>query len=562
MNSFEELKKLLEQGVSLGLNLKDQIKKVEQVINSLKSDTIRIVLLGSFSDGKTSVVAGMLGKVLDNMKIDIDESSDALTFYKTDFLGKGFEIVDTPGLFGTKEKEIDGRNVRFSETTKKYISEAHIVLYVCDAVVPLKESHVPVLKTVLKTFNKLDSTVFVINKMDATGVRMKDPDDYNRMANTKKENLRGRLKYELGLSDNECNRLNIVCVAADPKGKGLDHWFAKMDDYKLRSHIDQATDMIKKVALSSDKSKLLNETNQAAAKDVALQVIREINHQVRPLSKVVSKGKAGLIELKDDYTHLEQELQFHRTEAKERIIGIGKRLDAQIDAARIETIGSVMSGEFGVEDDKATGYILLSRVNSVLSECCESNNASLQITANKMEKFVETQNGFAREALTKGAAWAAKQQVTGKMVLAFRDEFLKGLVKFKPWGAVKLAGNITKWAGRISGFLTVGFFIYDMWKTHDNAKKLQEAKQGLKNALNECMTNVLQMLDDDDQYYENFAPSYNMMCNQYMEQEQLYNDNMKVLDGYNQYSSNLQKWLQSAGIEDAEFEEITDDVDF
>ena len=81
MNSFEELKKLLEQGVSLGLNLKDQIKKVEHVINSLNSDTIRIVLLGSFSDGKTSVVAGMLGKVLDNMKIDIDESSDELTFY-------------------------------------------------------------------------------------------------------------------------------------------------------------------------------------------------------------------------------------------------------------------------------------------------------------------------------------------------------------------------------------------------------------------------------------------------------------------------------------------------
>ena len=126
--------------------------------------------------------------------------------------------------------------------------------------------------------------------------------------------------------------------------------------------------MIKQVALSSDKSKLLNETNQAAAKDVALQVTREINHQVRPLSKVVSKGKAGLIELKEDYTHLKNELEFHRTEAKERIIGIKNRLNAQIDAATIETIGSVVSSEFGVEDNKATGYILLSRVNSVLSE--------------------------------------------------------------------------------------------------------------------------------------------------------------------------------------------------
>ena len=101
-----------------------------------------------------------------------------------------------------------------------------------------------------------------------------------------------------------------------------------------------------------------------------------------------------------------------------------------------------------------------------------------------------------------------------------------------------------------------------MWKTHDNAKKLQETKTGLKNAINECMTSVLKMLDDDVQYYENFAPSYNVMCEQYKEQEQLYNDNMKVLDGYNQYSSNLHKWLQSAGIEDADFEDITDDVDF
>nr|WP_311520480.1 LeoA/HP0731 family dynamin-like GTPase [uncultured Porphyromonas sp.] len=562
MNSFEELKKLLEQGVSLGLNLQDQIEKVDQVVKSFDSDTIRIVLLGSFSDGKTSVVAGMLGKVLDNMKIDIDESSDELTFYQTDFLGKGFEIVDTPGLFGTKEKEIDGKNVRFSDTTKKYISEAHIVLYVCDAVVPLKASHVPVIKTVLKTFNKLDSTIFVINKMDATGARMKDEDDYNRMACTKKENLGERLKYELGLSDDECNRLNIVCVAADPKGKGLDHWFTKMDDYKLRSHIDKATEMVKQVALTSDKSQLLNETNLAVAKDVALQAIRQVNYQVGPLQKVISKGKEGLNELQDDFTQLKDELQQHRTQAKERILGVKNRLESQIRDASIETIGNIVSTEFGVEGNEATGYILLSRIDSILSECCESNNSSLQMTANKMEKFVETQAGLAREALTKGASWAAKQQVTGQMVLAFRDQFLKGIVKFKPWGAVKLAGNITKWAGRLSGILTVIFVAYDFWKHEDNKKKLQEAKDGLINALNECTKEVLNKLNDDAQYYENFAPSYISMCNQHSEQEQLYNNNMEVLEGYNQYSLTLQKWLKAIGVEDAYFEEITDDVDF
>lgn len=561
MNAFEELIKILEQGSSLGLNLKDQISKIKQAMKS--NETIRIVLLGSFSDGKTSVVAGMLGEVLDNMKIDIDESSDELTFYKTDFLGKGFEIVDTPGLFGTKEKEqTDGRMERFSDTTKKYISEAHIILYVCDAVVPLKESHVPVLETVLLKFNKLDSTIFVINKMDATGVRMKDPEDYNRMSEIKKENLRGRMKYELGLSDEECNQLNIVCVAADPKGKGLEHWFAKMEDYKLRSHIDVAAEMVKDVATSADKEKLRNDANKAVAKDVALQVVREIDHQVKPLTKVATNAQKGLEELKDDYNHLKRELQLHRSEAKERVLAIKSRLETQIDAADLKTIGTVVSNEFGVEDGKATGYILLSRINSVLNECCELNNASLEITEKKMEKFVEIQNNLAREALTKGAQWAGKQTVTGQMVLAFRDEFLKGIVKFKPWGAVKLAGNITKWMGRISGILTIGFILYDIWKAHDNAKKLQEAKDGLRSALNECMAKVLGMLENDEQYYYNFAPSYNELYKQYQEQKHLWDENLKILNGFNHYSTRLHDWLRSVEIEDVDFEEIDDDVDF
>ena len=54
MNSFEELKKLLEQGVSLGLNLKDQIEKVEQVVNSLNSDTIRNERHGAFIPGRNA----------------------------------------------------------------------------------------------------------------------------------------------------------------------------------------------------------------------------------------------------------------------------------------------------------------------------------------------------------------------------------------------------------------------------------------------------------------------------------------------------------------------------
>ena len=152
---------------------------------------VKIVLLGSFSDGKTSAIAGLLGKLEDSMKIDETESSDEIIVYRPLGLKKGFEIVDTPGLFGSKEKNVDGQSVRFSDITKNYISEAHIVVYLCDAVVPLKDSHVEIVKKVLRDLNKLDSTIFVINKMDETDVDMLDDDDYARVSGIKKNNLIG-----------------------------------------------------------------------------------------------------------------------------------------------------------------------------------------------------------------------------------------------------------------------------------------------------------------------------------------------------------------------------------
>ena len=138
---LRQLKSIVEQGQELGLELSDVAEKINSAIRSAQAGKTRIVMLGSFSDGKTSAVAGMLGKLHDSMKIDVAESSDEITVYHLDSLGHDYEIVDTPGLFGTKEKEIDGQQVRCSEITRKYISEAEVVVYVCDAVLPLKDSH-------------------------------------------------------------------------------------------------------------------------------------------------------------------------------------------------------------------------------------------------------------------------------------------------------------------------------------------------------------------------------------------------------------------------------------
>ena len=283
------LKGLLEEGRKLGLELSPIFKKLESVTKAIDDGVVRIVLLGSFSDGKTSAIAGLLGRLENTMKIDPEESSDELVVYRPMGMKEGFEIVDTPGLFGTKEKEIDGKNVKISEITEKYISEAHIVIYVCDALTPLKESHTEIIRKVLRDYKKLDSTVFVINKMDVAGYNPKNDAIFKKGTEIKKQNLISRLRDTIALTDEEEKRLNIVCICADPKSKGLDYWFGMMGDYLALSRIGDLRAVIDKVIEAKDVEYLQDATMQSSVKDMVSSVCKEIGVVNKPVEHALMK---------------------------------------------------------------------------------------------------------------------------------------------------------------------------------------------------------------------------------------------------------------------------------
>ncbi|EFM9920348.1 GTP-binding protein, partial [Escherichia coli] len=79
INSLLQLRGMLEMLGEMGINISDDLQKVTSAINAIESDVLRIALLGAFSDGKTSVIAAWLGKVMDDMNISMDESSDRLS---------------------------------------------------------------------------------------------------------------------------------------------------------------------------------------------------------------------------------------------------------------------------------------------------------------------------------------------------------------------------------------------------------------------------------------------------------------------------------------------------
>ena len=553
LQKLTALKQLLQKGVEYIPELQSYLGKIDSIVNTIKDGEISVVLLGSFSDGKTSAIAGLLGRLEDNMKIDNDESSDELTIYRPKDLKKGFKIIDTPGLFGTKEREINGQNIKFSEITERYISEAHIIIYVCDAVVPLKDSHVEIIRRVMRDYHKLDNTIFVINKMDEAGYDLLDEYDFNKGCKIKKENLISRLRSTINLTPDEEKRLHVVCIAADPKGKGLQHWFSKIDSYYERSHIKDLRKCVNEVVNNADTDKLSSSSYETSVSEVVEGLHKAIACTEKPVSKAIEKMERDCTEIEEDGKHLKSELTLSRNDLRQAINEIKNDAIREINGASLETIGEVISNQLGVQNNQVTFYVFQDKLSAQIEQCCEANANNINLAAVKIQDTYSMQDAMLNDAVKYGVGQLKNLNVSGEQVKAVRDVIAKGY-KFKPWGAINMGKDITKWAGWIGAGIGVAFEIYDWYKKHENQKKLNELKSSLTNAINDCICNVFKTFESDNEYYKNFAPSYLLLCQKIKERdEEIASLKQKVQD-LEKYKRDIDAWKNSA--EYVDYEEV------
>ena len=365
---LQVLKRLIEEGEKHDLDFSELLKKITEYLNSKIDGKIKIVLLGAFSDGKTTAIAGLLGKVEDNMKIDEDESSDELTIYHVEALGNEYEIVDTPGLFGTKEKEINGKNVRFSEITEKYISEAHIVIYVCNSVNTLKDSHKEIMRKVLRDYKKLDSTIFVINKMDDVA-DTNDETEYAEMAAIKRATFIDRLKQVIGLTPEEERNIDIACIAANPKNKGLAVWMKKKDEYRRRSHIAQLEQCVTSVIWNSDVQTLRNKTDVAVVEDLIKAITASISLKVTDLERIIDKFKSEFDDMNIDLTILREQLWKNKGTMTEKFEELRKSLLLSINnLGSFKNVREFLENEIGIGNNELDFCVLNRKVKQIMDE--------------------------------------------------------------------------------------------------------------------------------------------------------------------------------------------------
>lgn len=516
VRTLHALREILGDLADIGVDVQDDLSKIASAIHTVESDVLRIALLGAFSDGKTSVIAAWLGKVMDDMKIDMDESSDRLSIYRPEGLPDLCEIVDTPGLFGDKERTIDGQQVMYEDLTKRYISEAHLILYVVDATNPLKESHSAIAKWILRDLDKLSSTVFVINKMDEV-TDLTEEALFAEQAAIKKENLKTKLQRAANLNPEELARLNIVCIASNPNGRGLPFWFGKLAHYESRSRINDLKATTHRVLQGNVPEVLRAKTGLDVVRDVVGKKLMLARVQLDDLQSYEEQNR-------EESTRIQQDIQRGRSEVK-RLAGelfnelqaIETQLLGKLRPLSMEDIRVYLEEEVGYTED-STGYKLNLKIKTVIDRffaqsSAVTNRISLDISSqlDSSASFLETMGSKALGTASTALKGVSKLQpaVIKQTIFAARDVLgnMTGMVvKFKPWEATKLAGSISRWAGPAGAAIQVGTDLFQAYKAHELEQELQQVKSDIGDFIKGSFKNIYDLLSSDEQIYEFFAP--------------------------------------------------------
>ncbi len=536
----ENLKKLLDfihTGEKYGIHIEESLKdKIRNAMENVADQKLKVALVGGFSEGKTSIAAAWIDRLDESMKIDHQESSDAVKIYDID---NEMELVDTPGLYGFKQKEHDsGKIEHYKDITKKYVSEAHLILYALNPSNPIKESHKDDLNWLFRTLNLLSRTIFVISRFDEEA-DIEDEEDYNKRFKIKKENIQSRLNDLISLSEKEKEGLIIVAVAANPFGEGLEHWLEHKEEFQKLSHIKTLQDATQqKIKENGGKLTIIEEAKKSVIQDVVYKQMPLAKKEQQNLKRELEYLNKTLEKRRKDLQNLNSEISQARIHLREFITRYFSELIRQVLGTSLETINDFVIREIGNE-----GININTRVQNAferetqgivneISKIETGFNADMGLFEKHAGAFGRiginflNQSGFINATNIKLArdTIAAVGKFVG-MDLAF---------KFKPWGAVKLAGNLNKGLPLIG----IAFEVWDSWKESQKIEKFEKAKEEMKSHFDGQEKEILALINDETRFKQTCFP----MALKLEECIQACEENVKKTQ---ECAQGLEKWIQT-----------------
>lgn len=501
LNILNQLHAFLLQGEGLGINIDSSlVNKLDTAIKSLSDDNLKIALIGGFSEGKTSIAAAWMERLdQSTMNISQQESSDAVSVYN---VSNGLQLIDTPGLFGFKEKlNADSSAIeKYKDITKKYVSEAHLVLYVMNSTNPIKDSHKEDLQWLFRTLNILPRTVFVLSRFDEVA-DVEDINEYNENLNVKKENVVNRLKDLINLEQDEAESLSVVAVAANPFDMGTEYWLDNLEKFKQLSHIESlqaATN--EKVASNGGVESIVVEAKNSIVRDVLNEELPLAIENDKKLGQEVDKMLDVVDTMKTKLTKTQGLISDSRVGLRDFVTSYFSDLILQVQGTDLETFNQFFQREVG-----DGGVVISSRLQSEFDRYLRSANLEVKSMASSFTQEVNHFNDAVLGYGKQGVDLLVKSNVINNTsVIAARDGIkslaglvgmdLSNLLKFKPWGAVKAANAMNG----VFAAVGIAFEAWDSYKQVQREEKFQTAVKEMVNNFDTQRAELLELINGDE----------------------------------------------------------------
>ncbi|WP_422505471.1 LeoA/HP0731 family dynamin-like GTPase [Stenotrophomonas sp. GZD-301] len=496
-----KLIQFLERGSALGIALEPSvIDKLAAVRDGIAGEKLKVALIGGFSEGKTSIAAAWLEQLDEaSMKISHQESSNEVKVYD---VGDDFTLIDTPGLFGFKDRiSADTHEVeKYKDITRRYVSQAHLVLYVMNSVNPVKESHRDELNWLFRTLDLLPRTVFVLSRFDDVA-DVEDEQSYQAALAIKRDNVAGRLTDLLALDAAERADLSIVAVAANPFDMGLPHWLSQLDTYHRLSRIAMLQQETRqRIARSGGAVALVEEARRSVIRDVLdkqLPVARQndarIAEELQRTEALSIRMNQQLVQAKGDVSDTLGELRGFVADFFAGLILQAKGVDRQ-------TFNDFYEREIG-----ADGIMLSTHLQKEFEQRVKGVNLQMAKVQLDLDTEVNHINAVMRDMGKQGLQYVLKGNlINNGSVLAARDGIVgaaKALgmdsvgkaLKFKPWGAVKFA----KAANGALVFVGAAVEIWDSWNEARREQAFQTLIATMVTSFEDQRADLLTMLQGE-----------------------------------------------------------------
>ena len=530
INIFNKLNENLAELEDNSIDVIDVKSKVDSILQNISDDRISIVLIGAFSDGKTTIASSLMNKKFENMKIDSDESTDTIEVYSNGD-NSNYVFVDTPGLFGHKTLENNLGTSFYDKQTTEYLSRADVILYVVDAVNPVKNSHLETLKWIMLDLNKYKNMIFLINKMDEV-TSLDDDEDFAYDANIKKLTMTKALS-EAGIPDDILKDLNILCVAANPDGLGLEHWFDNLDEYNELSRVNAIHNKLKEIlSIPENKLNIKIKTEYDSLIEIVSTLISKMEDFILPSNDDLRNADKNLQSMKQELASIEAEIKSTLNECDDEIGHYFKHLLRSVEALDRKNIESFVSEELGRKDDEI-GYLITHNVEKIINKYLSKINKEIDRFKINIETEISKQD-IIMGTISKRALGVVSKVPKDSMATLIKSgifnardllgKYTNIAIKFKPWQVA----NLAKFSKFIGPAATVLGELIDLLLQYFENAKLEKIKKDLRTAIDDFRSLVLNMLKVEA-IIDNNCESYTILKNAILESENDYNELKKQL---------------------------------